>query len=265
MQSDGRLEYEATEKAPDGSLKNVVYRTEGPTVIVQTTTRNHLHPENESRVFPIYIDESEGQTGRIVKSILEDAAGQGVSDAERGRIHRKWHDAIRLLDPGEVVLPYAERIEIPSSPIRIRRDARRLVDVVRVTAWVHQHGRERDEACRIMATEDDFQAALELVSESLIRAWRTLTPAEEGVLRAIKELPEPLRKNGFRRRNLKVPGASDRRIKEILKSLTDTGYLDCDGRAGPQGYTYTAAREAEEASLGIYLRPTPGSGACHAK
>lgn len=63
MQSDGRLEYEATEKAPDGSMKNIVYRTEGPTVIVQTTTKNHLHPENETRVFPIYIDESEEQTG----------------------------------------------------------------------------------------------------------------------------------------------------------------------------------------------------------
>src|SRR5215217_5109622 len=28
MQSDGRLEYEATEKMPDGSMKNVVYQTE---------------------------------------------------------------------------------------------------------------------------------------------------------------------------------------------------------------------------------------------
>jgi DNA primase len=41
MQSDGRLEYEATEKTADGSMKNVVYQTEGPTVIVQTTTKNN--------------------------------------------------------------------------------------------------------------------------------------------------------------------------------------------------------------------------------
>ncbi len=177
MQSDGRLEYEATEKAPDGSMKNVVYRTEGPTVIVQTTTKNHLHPENETRVFPIYIDESEEQTGRIVQSILRDAAGRGVGTAERERIRERWHDAIRLLEPGqEVVIPYAERIEIPSSPIRIRRDARRLVDVVRVIAWLHQHGRERDEGGRIVATEGDFHAALRLVSESLTRAWRAPLP-----------------------------------------------------------------------------------------
>ena len=56
-----------------------------------------------------------------------------------------------------------------------------------------------------------------------------------------------------------VPNVSDRRIKEVLKSLTDTGYLDCDGRQGPQGYSYTVAREAEEVSLGISLRPSPDS------
>ncbi len=265
MQSDGRLEYEATEKAADGSMKNVVYRTEGPTVIVQTTTKNHLHPENETRVFPIYIDESEEQTGRIVESILKDAAGHGVSDAERERVQERWHDAIRLLESEKVVIPYAERIEIPRSPIRIRRDARRLVDVVRVIAWLHQHGRARDEAGRIMATEDDFHTALGLVSESLTRAWKTLTPAEETVLRVIKDLPEQAKTRGFRRRDLKVKGVSDRRVKEVLKSLTDTGYLDCDGRQGPQGYSYTAAREAEEVSLGISLRPSPGTQESPAK
>lgn len=259
MQSDGRLEYEATEKTPDGGMKNVVYRTEGPTVIVQTTTKNHLHPENETRVFPLYIDESEEQTGRIVESILKYAAGQGVSEADRGCIQERWQDAFRLLDPGEVIIPYAERIEIPRFPIRIRRDARRLLDVVRVIAWLHQHGRERDEAGRIVATENDFHAALGLVSESLTRAWQTLTPAEETVLLVIKGLSEQLKTEGFRRRDLKVPNVSDRRVKDVLKSLTDTGYLDCDGRQGPQGYSYTVAREAEEVSLGISLRPLPNS------
>ena len=257
MQSDGRLEYEATEKMPNGGMKNVVYETEGPTVIVQTTTKNHLHPENETRVFPIYIDESDEQTSRIVRSILTEATGSGISASERESIRQRWRDALRLLELAEALIPYADRIEIPSSPIRIRRDARRLVDVVRVIAWLHQHQRERDDEGRILATEEDFHTALGLISESLTRAWQTLTPAEETVLGAIKELPEGLKKNGFRRRDLKVPGVSDRRVKEVLKSLTDTGYLDCDGRAGPQGYSYTVAREAEEVSLGIPFARRP--------
>lgn len=257
MQSDGRLEYEATEKMPNGGMRNVVYQTEGPTVVVQTTTRNHLHPENETRVFPIYIDESAEQTWRINEQAKREAAGKGIAASDRKRITDTWHDAIRLLEPADVVIPYAERIELPSSPLRIRRDARRLIDVVRVIAWLHQHQRERDAEGRILATEKDFNEALRLVSESLRRAWQTLTPSEEAVLRAIKELPESLRSHGFKRRNLNVKGVSDRTVKEVLKSLTETGYLDCDGRQGPQGFTYTLVSEAEKISIGISLRPPP--------
>jgi hypothetical protein len=80
------------------------------------------------------------------------------------------------------------------------------------------------------------------------------------VLEAIRRLPETQRtRNGFKRRELKVKEVSDRRVKEILKSLTDTGYLDSDGNRGPQGYTYTLVRDAEEISLGISLRPPPDS------
>src|SRR5215207_8728976 len=260
MQSDGRLEYEATEKMPDGGMKNVVYRTEGPTVVVQTTTKNHLHPENETRVFPIYLDESEAQTSRIVGSILKEASGLASDEEQRARIQQRWQDAIRLLEPAEVAIPYADRIVIPNTPLRIRRDARRLIDVVRVIAWLYQHQRQRDAEGRILAMEGDFHEALTLVSESLRRAWQTLTPAEEKVLEAIRRLPETQRtRNGFKRRELKVKEVSDRRVKEVLKSLTDTGYLDSDGSRGPQGYTYTLVRDAEEISLGISLRPPPDS------
>jgi hypothetical protein len=132
-----------------------------------------------------------------------------------------------------------------------------LLDVIRVIAWLHQHQREREAKGRILATEVDFNEALKLVSESLRRVWQTLTPSEEAVLRTIRELPEPLRSNGFKRRDLDVQGVSVRQVKDVLKSLSETGYLDCDGRQGPQGYTYTLAREAEEISIGISLRPLP--------
>jgi len=165
-----------------------------------------------------------------------------------------------LLASAEVAIPYADRIVIPSTPLRIRRDAQRLIDVVRVIAWLYQHQRQRDAQGRILAREDDFHEALTLVSESLRRAWQTLTPAEEKVLEAIRRLPETQRtRNGFKRRELKVKEVSDRRVKEVLKSLTDTGYLDSDGSRGPQGYTYTLVRDAEEISLGISLGPPPDS------
>jgi hypothetical protein len=257
LQSDGRLEYEATEKMPDGSMGTVVYTKEGPCVVVQTTTKNHLHPENETRVFPIYIDESEEQTSRIVKNLMQEASGGGMRAEEKQEIRQAWQDAIRLLEESEVVVPFAGRIELPITQVRMRRDARRLLDVIRVIAWFGQYRRERDPLGRIVAVEEDFYAALDLVEGSLTRAWKVMTPAEEKVMEAIRQLPGKKCNDGFKRKDLAVAGVSDRRLNEILKSLAETGYLESDGRTGPQGYEYTLSRSEEKVTLGISFRPVP--------
>jgi hypothetical protein len=257
LQSDGKLVYEATEKDADGTMHNVVHEKEGPTVVVQTTTRIHLHHENETRVFPIYIDESSAQTERIVRGILQEAEVGGVGPEEREEIVGVWHDAIRLLEPARVIVPYARRISVPSSQVRIRRDVTRLLDVVRVISWLHQHSRTRDQRGRIIATEEDFRTALALVEEPLKRSWRALSPTEEKVLEAIKRLPEEMRQKGFKRRDLAVEGAQPRTVQEVLASLASTGYLECDGRGGSQGFTYTLTRDPEAMTLGISLDPPP--------
>ena len=144
LQSDGRLEYESTEKLPDGSMGTVVYTKEGPCVVVQTTTRNHLHPENETRVFPIYIDESKTQPSLILRSVLKEASGCVTSQEEKQEIRQTWQDAIRLLEERDVIVPCAERIEPPNSQVRMRRDVPRFIDVIKVIAWLRQYRRERD-------------------------------------------------------------------------------------------------------------------------
>ena len=44
-----------------------------------------------------------------------------------------------------------------------------------------------------------------------------MTPAEETAMEAIRQLPEHKRTGtGFKRKDLEVPGVSDRRLNEIL-------------------------------------------------
>ena len=259
LQSDNVLKWEATEKQPDGTMANVEYEVEGPTVIVQTTTKNHLHPENETRVVPIYLDESAEQTERITRAALRRAAGiTAISTEEREQIRAAWHDAVRLLEPAEVTIPFAERIEVPSAPLRLRRDVPRLLNVIKLIAWVHQHTRERDEVGRIIATETDFALAIAMVGDSFARAWKSLTPSEERVYAACKVLPENLRKHGFKRSHVeqvleksreKIP---PRTLKGCLLTLSSNGYLESDGRKGAAGATYTMT-VAEETGGSITL------------
>jgi hypothetical protein len=254
LQSAQYLEYEATEKMPDGTFTTVVYRKEGPVVVVQTTTAIRLFHENDTRVFPIYLDESVEQTQRIVERAKKRAETGAVPLEESEGALGVWHDAIRLLEPGEVVVPYAQRIEIPVHRVRVRRDINRILDVIRVITWLHQHSRERDEQERILATEDDFYAARQLVADSLERAWQSLTPAEEAVMKAIASLSEAKSKNGFRRNDLEVEGHDKRRVQDALKALVETGYLESERKGGPGGYRYTLSRNPTNNALGITLR-----------
>src|SRR5215211_1389225 len=259
LQSDNVLKWEATEKQPDGSMANVEYQVEGPTVIVQTTTKNHLHPENETRVVPLYLDESPEQTEKITKAVLRRARGtNAISETERSEITSAWHDAVRLLKPAEMIIPFAEHIEVPSAPLRLRRDVPRLLNVIKLIAWVHQHTRERDDQGRILATEEDFAMAIAMVGDSFARAWKSLTPSEERVFSACKGLPENLRKQGFKRPHVeqvleksgeKIP---PRTLKGCLLTLSSNGYLESDGRKGAAGATYTMTG-AEETGGSITL------------
>ena len=264
LQSDNVLKWEATEKQPDGNLANVEYEVEGPTVVVQTTTQNHLHPENETRVVPLYLDESARQTKWVTEDELARAAGErSLSKAEEDEIKATWHDAVRLLAPAEVVIPYAKRIQVPTQPLRVRRDVPRLVKTIKLVAWLHQHSRGRDEAGRILATEDDFKKAVWIVGDSFARAWKSLTPTEEKVYEIITEhVPERLRRQGFKRKNVEdaleaakvtVPISS---LKDALKGLIGGGFLESDNRRGPAGATYTVAKSTNVAGV-IKLSPTP--------
>ncbi len=255
MQSDGKLVYEATEQGPDGGFRTVVHEKQGPLVIIQTTTDLRLFDENATRVFAIYLDESAEQTERVVSSALIRAANGGISKEERGAILEKWHDAIRLLEAAEVIVPYAERIAAPSRLVRMRRDINRLLDVIRVRAWLHQHARERDEQGRILATEEDFRAALDLIGDSLMRAWGSMSPAEEAVMEAVRSLPEAVRRNGFTRGELPLGDLDVRRVQDVLKALTESGHVERDPRPGPVGYRYTVPRDPKESVLGISLSP----------
>jgi hypothetical protein len=249
LQSDNVLKWEATEKQADGTLANVEYEVEGPTVIVQTTTRNHLHPENETRVVPIYLDETAEQTERITKEVLRRAAGKGaVSETEREAMCEAWHDVVRLLEPAEVIVPFAERIKVPTQPIRLRRDVPRLISIIRLVAWVHQHTRERDEAGRVLATEDDFDTAIGIAGDSFARAWKSLIPSEEKVYEACKEyIPGNLQKHGFKRSHVENAlrkggeSLSLSTVKDCLYTLSRSGFLESDGKRGVTGATYTLA------------------------
>ena len=100
--SEGRLRYETTEKRPDGSFGTRIIERAGPTGLILTTTKVALHPENETRLFSIPIDDSPEQTRRILL-----ARAQHLGD-DRSPLD-DWIALQHWLELGEhrVVVPFA--------------------------------------------------------------------------------------------------------------------------------------------------------------
>jgi|GEM_PF-5699341 len=78
--SEGKLAYETVESTPFGLQSKVILK-EGPTNLIMTTTRPQIHPENETRVLSLSINDTAEQTRHVLRGI---AAGRFGGSPRRG-------------------------------------------------------------------------------------------------------------------------------------------------------------------------------------
>jgi hypothetical protein len=95
---------------------------------------------------------------------------------------KRWHALHECIagSSGDVVVPFAEALveAIPPVAVRLRRDTRLLLDLIRTHALLHQFNRERDEHGRVVATLDDYTAVYALVSDLIAEGLEaTVSPA----------------------------------------------------------------------------------------
>jgi hypothetical protein len=158
--SEGRVSYETVEKTKDGMRPRVIEK-EGPTGLIVTTTLVSLHPENETRLLSLSVNDDRKQTAAVLLAI---ARGQG-----RPANLNEWHALQEWLSAAEhrVTIQYAVTLagKIPSVAVRLRRDFTTLLALIKAHAILHQATREQDETGAIVASIDDYAAVRELVAD----------------------------------------------------------------------------------------------------
>ena len=94
MQSERRIEHHTVDMKKKGPNKKQTNVVEGPFAVIQATTQATLHPENETRLLFLKMDESEKQTQAIMDRQASDAAGEiDVSP----NVSKWWHALIHNL------------------------------------------------------------------------------------------------------------------------------------------------------------------------
>lgn len=157
--SEHRIRY-ATVESVKGELRSRLVEKEGPTGLITTTTAIALHPENETRLLSVTVNDTPAQTKAILaRTAQEDFTSPDLSE---------WVALQEWLAQGpvEVTIPYSETLGglIPPLSTRLRRDFTLLLNLIKAHAVLHQANRDRDNQGRIVATLSDYAEVRELVA-----------------------------------------------------------------------------------------------------
>src|SRR5207248_1596185 len=97
---------------------------------------------------------------------------------------------LALAGATEAVVPYASTLvaEMPSEPLRIRRDFHRLLAAIRICAVVHQRQRARDGTGRVIATLSDYAMVRALLADTFKVAVEGITPKSLELVAKVREL-----------------------------------------------------------------------------
>jgi DNA primase catalytic core len=236
LQSRKKLIAAAPVKDPQtGNLRTKVFTVEARAAFIEATTASSVNHENATRCFELQMDETEEQTKRIHERqrLLRTERGLEVRQRAEETTRRHWN-AQRLLEPLRVVIPFADRLSFPSSWMRTRRDHARFLNLIEVSAFLHQHQRERSPRGAIVASPADYEAAYALAGEVL---KETLTDVKKPLREALERI-QSLAGNGegplTRREIREALGVPDSTVRRWLTELVELEHLRVveEGRQG---------------------------------
>ncbi len=183
--SEGKLRYETVDRTGGGQLRSRLIERDGPTGAILTTTRLKVHPENETRLLSILITDSPEQTRAVMEALARDDSGD--HDCCDWQQFQEWLAG----QDSRVVVPYAKVLATLTPPVavRLRRDFKMLLQLVRSQALLHQVNRPRDGEGRIVATLDDYEVVRELVIDLISEGVeKSVPPTVRQTVEALRSL-----------------------------------------------------------------------------
>jgi hypothetical protein len=263
--SSGKLVYPVVQKVGN-EMMTVVIEKNGPVCFFVTTTKAALHPENETRLMSIEVDDSGEQTALVIGKVAE-AIGL---NAEKAVIdYGPWQNFQRWLAAGNcsVVVPFARELGklVPPRSVRLRRDFSQILLAIKAHALIHRNHRQVDDRGHIVADLDlDYLPVAELIGGIVAEASGTRIASEvQETINAVRisttnRAPDDGATAFEVARLLKLDKSSAWRRLNVAR---DKGYVvNLEVRRGQPGRYRVTEQEVEAEAL----LPAPEAIAAHA-
>jgi DNA primase len=260
LQSRKKLSVMVPIKDPQtGNMKTKQFTVEARAAFIEATTSSEVNHENSTRCFELTMDESAEQTQRIHERqrLMWTERGLSLRQEAEAVTRRHWN-AQRLLEPLPVVIPYADKLTFPTVWMRTRRDHARFLNLVGVSAFLHQYQRERRGGAIVAAVADyavAYALAAQVLSDTLADVRKPLREAYASIRALCQERGGSISRREIREA-LHVP---DSTVRRWLSDLVEFEYLALVGDSKTaQGRTaryQLVSRELNEADVLGLLTP----------
>jgi hypothetical protein len=244
-----------------------------------SSTALYLNPENASRCLVLHVDESSGQTGRVLEKQRARRTFEGYAiDAHLVPVIVKKHVAAqRLLEKIPVFNPFAPLVEFPKFRTVMRRaqdqflilmDSSCLARQKRKERVAHQDPHTGKEIKGIECDLEDYRIAYELFTQGVLAgSYNDLPQATVALYEAIRELAAKLCKKEsvkiteatfIQQQVREHTGLGGEFIKKHMRLLLEYEYLrPSSGKKHGTRWSYRLREDRPIGELDISVIPTP--------
>ncbi len=167
LQSRGMLNSSTSIKDEKGNIRAAVKTVRGPIASLSATTRGAVYEDNMSRSLVIAVDESAGQTTKVIDYQNQRASGNIDTSQERKTIEFLQH-CMRLIRPYEVVNPFANKVQLPEEAHKIRRLNQLYQAFVKQITILHQYQRSRASTGELITEKEDLRIACKILFDCIV-------------------------------------------------------------------------------------------------
>lgn len=167
LQSKGMIISSTSIKDENGNISASEKTVYGPIASMSCTTKGEIYEDNMSRCFIIAVDESHDQSKKVIHYQNMKASGQ-IDEQKERQCTEFIQCLVSLLQPYDVINPYADKVHLPDEAHKIRRLNGLYQAFVKAITLMHQYQRKKDERGRLISEKEDLQVAAEILFESIL-------------------------------------------------------------------------------------------------
>lgn len=225
-----------------GDSKQVYLHVEGPVCVAGATTKDRVYEDNANRSFLLQIQETPRHEAEVLEYQGKVAAGMiNVKEYEKSIFLLKACQL--LLEPMEVVIPFAQKLQLPPHVFKKMRTKNHYLTLVKaITLWNQKQrkkARGNDGALYLESSIDDVRWANILSRENLLRKSDELSGKTRSFFESLKELIKQWNQKTFYAKDVrKYLRMHPMTMQRHLAELERRGLIRCVSRSNKPGNEY---------------------------